>query len=359
MLKGSFAILCSPSPLVWSLLWSFSLGVIFLICIHHTLPSGSNEEAYFTIPFYSNHELIIGGILSGGLHAVSGADHLASLLPCILGQQARFGAKMGAVWGLGHGLTSFTLGMIGFSLKDYVFQTETNFLVWIQNFALGATLLVIGAMGVREAIHSQEHEEEQHEECTTHTAGRLSRRKSVYVTYLLNGCVMGLTWDGLPSLAPSVALPEISSVMVFLVCYCFGTALFMSLVSGIVSHASILLGDIAGASFPSSLALIASIISIVSGGYWLLYAGVVAIVGDDESLLPYRTCFSCVAVLCSALSSLLVISSYAHRSALGAALLTPLAYYWRLLTTGDLSGEGTARSSAPVHTMSKYGVHTV
>jgi hypothetical protein len=354
MLKGS--------PLVRSLLWSLSLGVIFLICIHHTLPSGSNE--YFTIPFYSNHELIIGGVLSGGLHAVSGADHLASLLPCIIGQQARFGAKMGAIWGLGHGVTSLVLGVIGFSLKDYVFQTDMNYLVWIQNFALGATLLVIGAMGVREATHSQHEGAEEHDESSEFTAqvlsGRLSRRKSVYLTYLLNGCIMGLTWDGLPSLAPSVALPELSSVMIFLVCYCFGTAIFMSLVSGIVSHASILLGDVAGASFPSSLALIASIISIVSGGYWLLYAGVVAIVGDDESLLPYRTCFSCVAVICSAISSLLVISSYAHRSALGAALLTPLAYYWSILTKGDISlAERPSEHPQLHHTTSKYGVHTV
>lgn len=133
----------------------------------------------------------------------------------------------------------------------------------------------------------------------------------------------------------------------------------MSLVSGIVSHASILLGDIAGSSFPISLALIASIISIVSGGYWLMYAGVVAVVGDDESLSPYRTYFSCIAILCSAISSVLVISSYAHRSPFAAALLTPLLYYWNILTKGDIYDDTTAMSKHHTHTMNKYGIHTV
>jgi hypothetical protein len=341
------------------LIWSLSLFVIFLICIHHTFPSTSSE--FLVLPFYSHYELIFGGILSGGLHAVSGPDHLASLLPCIIGQQWSFGMRMGWIWGLGHGITSLTIGMIGFSLKDYVFQTDMNYLMCIKNIALGGTLLVIGAMGVREALHNKPEEDDDtstspNSDFVPQITG-FSRRKSVYLTYFLNGCIMGLTWDGLPSLAPSVALPEFSSVMVFLVCYCFGTAFFMSLVSGIVSHASILLGDIAGSSFPVSLALIASIISIVSGGYWLLYAGVVAVVGDDESLTPYRTYFSCLAVFCSALSSIIAISSYAHRSPLGAALLTPLAYYWKILTTGDIYSHHSSKHNP--HTMNKYGIHTV
>lgn len=349
----------TSDSLFYPLLWSLSLFLIFLICIHHTFPSTSSSEL-FVIPFYSHYELIFGGILSGGLHAVSGPDHLASLLPCIIGQQWSFGMRMGMIWGFGHGITSLTIGMIGFSLKDYVFQTDMNYLMCIKNIALGGTLLVIGTMGVREALHCKPDDDDHtnsnpNTDCATQIPG-LSRRKSVYLTYFLNGCIMGLTWDGLPSLAPSVALPEFSSVMIFLVCYCIGTAFFMCLVSGIVSHASILLGDIAGSSFPVSLALIASIISIVSGGYWLLYAGVVAVVGDDESLTPYRTCFSCLAVFCSAVSSIIVISSYAHRSPLGAALLTPLGYYWNILTTGDIY----EHSSKPnPHTMNKYGIHTV
>lgn len=140
-----------------------------------------------------------------------GPDHLASLLPCIIGQPWGYGAKIGLIWGFGHGITSIVIGMVGFSLKDYVFQTDMNYLIWIKNIALGGTLLVIGTMGVREAFHSKLEEDEQQNSPSaeiTPQISRFTRRNSVYLTYLLNGCIMGLTWDGLPSLAPSVALPD-------------------------------------------------------------------------------------------------------------------------------------------------------
>ena len=279
---------------------------------------------------------------------------------------------MGAIWGLGHGITSFVIGMIGFSLKDYVFQSDMNYILCIKNIALGGTLLVIGTMGIREAIHNKteeekEQEKEQHEKeqelekelfSSTIRITKLSRQNSLFLTYFCNGCIMGLTWDGLPSLAPSIALPEVTSVFIFLGCYCFGTAFFMSIVSGIVSHASILLGDIVGSNFPLSLALIASIVSIVSGCYWLLYAGLVAVVGDDESLIPYHFYFSCIAFICSGISSILVLYTYFHHSLFGASLLSPILYYWKVLIENDYSLWTSTLSSNPV-IINKHGVHTV
>lgn len=273
---------------------------------------------------------------------------------------------MGSIWGFGHGITSFIIGMIGFSLKDYVFQSDMNYIMCIKNVALGGTLLVIGTMGMREAIHSKMEEDEQHDQNEQQNENKnnqlsktkifgLSRRYSLYVTYFFNGCIMGLTWDGLPSLAPSIALPEFSSVLTFLTFYCIGTAFFMSIVSGIVSHASILLGDVAGSNFPISLALIASIFSIVSGCYWLLYAGLVAVVGDDESLIPYHIYFSCIAIICSGISSILVIYTYVHNSLFGASLLSPILYYWKILIYNDFSSLWNQSNS----TINKFGVHTV
>ncbi len=162
---------------------------------------------------------------------------------------------------------------------------------------------------------------------------------------------MGLTWDGLPSLAPTFALPEFNSVLIFLSCYCIGTALFMAFVTSFVSHATLLLGDMIGNSLPLSLSLIASIISIISGAFWLLYAGVVAFVGDDESLSSVRLYFSYFVIISSAVSSLLVITSLTvQKSALSTSILSPLVDYWTLVTR-------TQRSSQMSH--EKLGVHTV
>ncbi|CAN0493441.1 unnamed protein product, partial [Hapterophycus canaliculatus] len=52
-----------------------------------------------------------GGVLSGGLHAVSGPDHLAALLPRIMGQKWHNSMRIGATWGLGHGFSATFIGL--------------------------------------------------------------------------------------------------------------------------------------------------------------------------------------------------------------------------------------------------------
>lgn len=52
-----------------------------------------------------------GGLLAGGLHAISGPDHLAALLPRIMGQRWRNSMRIGATWGLGHGFSATFIGL--------------------------------------------------------------------------------------------------------------------------------------------------------------------------------------------------------------------------------------------------------
>lgn len=52
-----------------------------------------------------------GGVLAGGLHAVSGPDHLAALLPRIMGQKWHKSMRIGATWGLGHGFSATVIGL--------------------------------------------------------------------------------------------------------------------------------------------------------------------------------------------------------------------------------------------------------
>lgn len=52
-----------------------------------------------------------GGVLAGGLHAVSGPDHLAALLPRIMGQKWHNSMRIGATWGLGHGFSATVIGL--------------------------------------------------------------------------------------------------------------------------------------------------------------------------------------------------------------------------------------------------------
>eukprot|EP00966_Prymnesium_polylepis_P235901 5455827-Prymnesium_polylepis.1 len=59
----------------------------------------------------------IGGTFAGGLHAVSGPDHLAALLPMCMGRRWYRAVSAGALWGIGHGVGSALVGVLGFALR--------------------------------------------------------------------------------------------------------------------------------------------------------------------------------------------------------------------------------------------------
>jgi hypothetical protein len=97
---------------------------------------------------------IVGGLLSGGLHAVSGPDHLAALLPPSVGKSGWYGLKLGATWGLGHGVSAIFLGMCAFFLKGRMSE-QFSILQKLGKYteaAVGLSLFVIGAIGVKENL---------------------------------------------------------------------------------------------------------------------------------------------------------------------------------------------------------------
>ena len=104
-----------------------------------------------------------GGMLSGGLHALSGPDHLAALLPFILGQKWYKAVYYGSIWGLGHGITASFLGIFGFYVKDSLLGYKllpqlTN----LADYAVGVTLIIIGLMGLHEAQQEEENSSKEH-----------------------------------------------------------------------------------------------------------------------------------------------------------------------------------------------------
>ena len=100
---------------------------------------------------------IIGGILSGSLHALTGSDHLAALLPLIFGKRWWQGCFYGCIWGLGHGLTSGAIGLFSYTLKSYFVKTTQLFeqFGYVIDAIVGITLVVIGIMGMYEASHDE------------------------------------------------------------------------------------------------------------------------------------------------------------------------------------------------------------
>lgn len=90
----------------------------------------------------------IGGLFAGGLHAVTGPDHLAALLPLCMGRRWWVAMYTGGYWGLGHGIGAALVGALAFAVRGAL---NLDALSLYMEAAVGVSIIVIGANGVREA----------------------------------------------------------------------------------------------------------------------------------------------------------------------------------------------------------------
>jgi hypothetical protein len=58
------------------------------------------------------------GLIAGGLHTLTGPDHLAALAPLCIGRSRLQSFSVGALWGCGHDAGQILFGLIFLSLKD-------------------------------------------------------------------------------------------------------------------------------------------------------------------------------------------------------------------------------------------------
>ena len=208
-----------------------------------------------------------GGTLSGSLHALSGPDHLAALLPFVLGKQWHKGAYFGSIWGLGHGLTTSVLGILGFYVKDSLLAYKLlPQLTSLADYAVGVTLIIIGIMGIHEsrsipkenAVTTLGEVENNGQSLNAAEVEKIqpSESSSVIITIFANGCFLGMSWDGLPSLAPTLALFSWQSLFAFLAAYCVGTVLTISVASGCIGMSTKWLSTVISDDLPRRLALV-------------------------------------------------------------------------------------------------------
>jgi hypothetical protein len=210
--------------------------------------------------------LVIGGLLAGSLHAVTGPDHIAALLPSSVGQRWYTGMRIGAAWGLGHGFSATLLGSIAFLLKDKI-SSQFVFIEKLSSVAesaVGVSLLLIGALGIKEVVYDKNNGEE-----STSSLASLKSNSAIFT----NGILHGFSWDGAPSLAPALTLTSWRSAMVFLLSYCFGTMMAMSITAGAVGEGSIRLGEATkNPDLPKKMSIVSSAIAILIGIFWIFQA---------------------------------------------------------------------------------------
>ena len=258
------------------------LGLSTVVCLFYFQTVVSD---YATV--FGAANTLIGGTLSGGLHALSGPDHLAAILPFILGHRWYRAAYFGAIWGLGHGLSASFLGILGFQVKDtFLGYNILPQLTNLADYAVGVTLIIIGIMGVHEAqqlvscegskkstisndssikvtenrrIKSFENGDIESEENSQ--LGQVSGQGylssiAISMAIFANGCLLGMSWDGLPSLAPALALYSWEHLFAFLAAYCLGTVLTIATAAGCIGESTRWLSTITSVDLPRRLALI-------------------------------------------------------------------------------------------------------
>lgn len=218
---------------------------------------------------------ILGGLLSGGLHAISGPDHLAALLPPSVGKPGWYGLRLGATWGLGHGVSAIFLGMCAFFLKGRMSE-QFSFLQRLSKYteaAVGMSLFIIGAIGVKENLElRKEHQQENGTEPEMFSKLSMTTFKSS-VSIFFNGILHGLSWDGAPSIAPALAMTSWRSAISFLMSYCIGTMAAMSFTAGAFGEGSLRLGEaFNNEDLPMNLSFASSLLAIMIGIYWVAQA---------------------------------------------------------------------------------------
>ncbi|KAK1370343.1 Glycerate dehydrogenase [Heracleum sosnowskyi] len=171
------------------------------------------------------------GFFAGCLHTLSGPDHLAALAPLSIGRTRMESAAVGALWGCGHDAGQVIFGLLFLLLKDRLHIEVIR--TWGTR-VVGFTLLVIGAMGIREASEVQvptpcvvlengECDVSDYEGLENPTSGK---KKIGFATFA-TGIVHGLQPDALMMVLPALALPSRLAGAAFLGMFLVGTVVSM------------------------------------------------------------------------------------------------------------------------------------
>ena len=265
----------------------------------------------FSARYFTESTAVYGGLFAGGLHALSGPDHLAAILPLILGKGLLNSAFFGCTWGCGHGLSSTLLATLGFFLKDsFIRKQIIPQLTTLADYAVGITLIIIGIMGVLEvqqieveemATHAVpvpmasaeiENDSEQMQQKSTHgmlfaetvtnmtsyqgyevaqqSGSCNSRQIAIAVTTFANGFLLGLSWDGLPSLAPTLTLQTWQTLICFVLAYFMSTVVTIGGASVAIAASTKWLSKVTSVDLPKRLSMTSSLCAICIGFLWVL-----------------------------------------------------------------------------------------
>jgi hypothetical protein len=175
--------------------------------------------------------VVAAGLVAGSVHVVSGPDHLAAVLP-LAAEHRGSAARLGAIWGLGHGLGVVVLGALGQLLKGSV---DIEAASHVSELMVGVLLVVLGGWALWRSravvVHAHAHEhatdDDEHAHPHVHLGDRTvgsprhaeQGHRSHHHSALGFGVLHGAAGAGhLFGVLPSLVLSEVDAAL-YLACY--------------------------------------------------------------------------------------------------------------------------------------------
>lgn len=224
-----------------------------------TTPRAPPPSLLFGTAFRS---AVVGGCAAGGLHGVTGPDHLAAVLPLSIARRWYSALSTGAIWGIGHGVGAAAVGAAAYFVRG-AFNLD-RVCTFMEAF-VGLSIAVIGYNGIREA-----------KEWTAFKTA-LAQTESVATGVLRTlsvGILHGASGSGhLLGVLPALAMPNWACASAYLVSFGVGTAIAMSLFTAVIGEASVQLGErLKTADIPAKMALFSSCVALIVGSLWTVRA---------------------------------------------------------------------------------------
>ena len=210
---------------------------------------------------------IVTGVAAGAIHVVGGVDHLVAMTPVAL-RHPRIAFRNGLAWGIGHSAGVLLLSTIAILAKDLAhIERMSSF----AEFAVGISLLVVGALAIRTSLglhihaHAHNHEEGyEHEHIHLHFRGLAKHNRHPHASTSL-GVLHGLAGAShLLAVIPALALPPIGAVA-YMAAYLLGSIATMGAFLMAISVATMKVGQKA---LPLIVGLAGSL-SVFTGVFWL------------------------------------------------------------------------------------------
>ena len=199
---------------------------------------------------------------------------MAALLPRCVGQRWYKSFRVGALWGMGHGVSAVTMGIAGYFLKSRISNRLGGLLSKassVTELAVGLSLVAIGLMGFKEV---REWNEEHETPAMSLSAAAAPANNSVLPpeqnrAVVLNGLLHGFSWDGAPSLAPALAVATWRGNLAFLLAYALGTTAIMTVATTAIGEGTVRASTMfQRPDLPQKLSIVSSAIALVVGLIW-------------------------------------------------------------------------------------------